>query len=222
MGLLEVSLKTQKEKLVKLEQRLKDSNARREELWERSAARDQLLLVLSGSDREISLVCAHRPTTEVRGLAEAAAQATEGRLTSELALIEKDLRRLAQRVMDGGAADGCVPHTSDGGCDACANLMLCDDKQRQLNRTQGHVLSEWRALEQQHRFCQSILACINQKRDPEQSKLECKACLDDLEVSSAVVLPCGHLFHSACAEALVVGKARRIPFMCTASWPVTQ
>lgn len=79
--------------------RQQQSEAQRVELLGRCDVRDRLQAALPDHTREANLACAHCELSELYGLAEAALHASDARLSSELALVEADLRRLAQAVV---------------------------------------------------------------------------------------------------------------------------
>lgn len=185
-------------------QRQLQCEARREALMERSGACDVLRAVLPASAWEAELVCAHCPIVAVQRLAEAAAQVNEGRLASELALVEGDLRRMVQAVLDGQALGSEGQHTAEG-CEECRQLLQREARLRQLSRVRGQAVAEQRHAEQQLRFLECLVASLEGVGG---TAVECSICLAESQEEEASILPCGHCFHKTCVEAAVAAHGQ--------------
>lgn len=168
--------------------------AQREELLSRWDARDRLQGALPDYVREANLACAHCETSELYGLAEAALHASDARLNSELALVEADLRRLAQAAVD-GQAPAVTAHV-DEGCEPCRHLRVCEERAKHFNRSKGQAQGDQHQAERQLRFLEAVLESVNASAT---DRLECLACLHDASPSTTTILPCGHRLHLACA-----------------------
>jgi hypothetical protein len=173
-------------------QRLCDEQ--REELLSRSEICGRLTAALPDHAREANLACTHCELSELNGLAEAALQASDARLNSELALVEADLRRLAQAAVD-GQPPALAQHV-DEGCEPCRHLRLCEERVKHFNRSKGHSLGEQRHAEAQLRFLEAVSKSLEVST---LDHVECPACFHDASAGATTILPCGHRLHLSCA-----------------------
>jgi hypothetical protein len=209
---LEKVLQGQQQALEEACKRMQELKVQREELLERCGARDLLQAAVPASAREATLVCAHCSLQEVSRLAEAAATSKECFHIAELAKIEGDLRCLAQRLMEGATHPAQTLHTTDI-CQPCVNLSSWEDQLKQLNRSQGHVSSDQRHVELRLRFLQEVCACVvnsaavNYNSEATAAVIKCHICLGDIPAGTGALLPCGHRFHHACAQAKLSSTA---------------
>jgi len=195
------AVRRQRAALAQAVERRHFNETQREELLARRDASEQLRVVLPSSSREAALVCAHCALHEAQGLAEAARHASDARLTSELALVEGELRRLAQAAVDGQAP--AVTVHSDEGCEPCRQLAVWEERLRYLSRSKGQALGDQRHAETQLRFLEAMLDTF----DSPDVRLECPVCFKDATPQSLVILPCGHRFHEACAASAVNSRS---------------
>eukprot|EP00811_Abedinium_folium_P033350 NODE_6320_length_1683_cov_3.873393.p1 GENE.NODE_6320_length_1683_cov_3.873393~~NODE_6320_length_1683_cov_3.873393.p1 ORF type:complete len:401 (-),score=127.66 NODE_6320_length_1683_cov_3.873393:480-1532(-) len=130
---------------------------------------------------------------------------------AELPLIEGDLRRLAQVIVEEGQHGGEGPggrqtegHRGDA-CDACRHMKEWLARVRSLNRSKGGAAADQRQIEMHLRFVRAVTGFVEPDKDAEA---ECCACLLSANVQELTMLPCGHCFHRACVAGSVKAKLR--------------
>jgi hypothetical protein len=175
----------------------------RDEILCRREACDRLCAALPEGSREASLACAHCEVSEVQSLAEAALHASDARLHSELALVEADLRRLAQAAVDGKSP--AVTTHSEKHCEQCRHLEACEERVKQLNRSKGQAQGDQRHAESHLRFLEAVSGSLDAQ---EAYCTECPACLNDTDFNTATILPCGHCLHYSCASSAIITSSR--------------
>jgi len=197
------TLERQRALQAQAESRQRLCEAQRDEILCRREACDRLCAALPEGTREASLACAHCEVSEVQSLAEAALHASDARLNSELALVEADLRRLAQAAVDGQSP--AVTTHSEKHCEQCRHLETCDERVKHLNRSKGQAQGDQRHADSHLRFLEAVSRGLDSQ---EGFRAECPACLNDTDCKTATILPCGHCLHYACASSAISTSSR--------------
>jgi len=173
-----------------------------EELVVRTEIRDMFRKALPGVPVEADIVCAHHTIPEARMLAEEAQRGFEVRSSSEVLLAERELRRLAQGIVEGRATAGSV-HIG-AGCEICRHFHDKDERLKQLSRARGQGGADRRLAEAQLRFLECVLEGM--RCHDRASDLRCCACTSAVSGAEVAILPCGHCFHAACATKSLSSK----------------